>query len=59
MLNLKIADIVKDNEIMKAARGYASAVLKDDPQLQKPENAPIRQTYAALMKFKNIWNYIS
>ena len=59
MLNLKIADIVKDNEIMKAARGYASAVLKEDPQLQKPENLPIRQTYAALMKFKNIWNYIS
>ncbi|RXG13379.1 ATP-dependent DNA helicase RecG [Leeuwenhoekiella aestuarii] len=59
VLNLKIADIVKDNEIMKIARNYASALLKEDPQLAKPDNLPIRKTYAAVMKFKNIWNYIS
>ena len=59
VLNLKIADIVKDNEIMKIARNYASALLKDDPQLAKPENLPVRKTYAQVMKFKNIWNYIS
>jgi len=59
VLNLKIADIVKDNELMKIARNYASALLKDDPQLAKPENLPVRKTYAQVMKFKNIWNYIS
>jgi len=59
VLNLKIADIVKDNEVMKIARNYASALLKEDPQLAQPENLPIRNTYAQVMKFKNIWNYIS
>ncbi|MEH6658066.1 ATP-dependent DNA helicase RecG [Leeuwenhoekiella marinoflava] len=59
VLNLKIADIVKDNEIMKISRNYASALLKNDPQLAKPDNLPIRKTYAEVMKFKNIWNYIS
>ena len=59
VLNLKIADIVKDNEVMKIARNYASALLKEDPQLAQPENLPIRKTYAQIMKFKNIWNYIS
>ena len=59
VLNLKIADIVKDNEVMKIARNYASALLKEDPQLAQPENLPVRKTYAQVMKFKNIWNYIS
>lgn len=59
MLNLKIADIVKDNTILKSARYYAMLVLKDDPTLEKPENLVIRHFYAQLAKFKNIWNYIS
>ena len=59
VLNLKIADIIKDNEIMKISRNYASDLLNEDPQLLEPENQPIRQMYAQLMKFKNIWNYIS
>ena len=59
VLNLKIADVVADNDILKIARGYASAVLKDDPSLQKPVNSAINQTYAQVMKYKNIWNYIS
>ncbi|MEZ7496392.1 ATP-dependent DNA helicase RecG [Leeuwenhoekiella aequorea] len=59
VLNLKIADIIKDNEIMKISRNYASALLHEDPQLLKEENLPIRQMYAQLMKYKNIWNYIS
>ncbi|MEZ4859567.1 MAG: ATP-dependent DNA helicase RecG [Flavobacteriaceae bacterium] len=59
VLNLRIADIVKDSEILKIARSYAMQVLKDDPTLQKPYNAPILNTYTQLVKFKNIWNYIS
>ncbi len=59
MLNLKIADIVKDNAILKSARYYAMQLLKDDPSLEKPENLVIRHFYAQLAKFKNIWNYIS
>ncbi len=59
VLNLRIADIIKDTEILKIARSYAIQVLKDDPSLQKPYNAPIVNTYTQLVKFKNIWNYIS
>ncbi|WP_047414765.1 ATP-dependent DNA helicase RecG [Cellulophaga sp. Hel_I_12] len=59
MLNLKIADIVKDNDILKTARFYALQVLKDDPSLRKEENSAIRTTYAQLVKHKNIWKYIS
>jgi ATP-dependent DNA helicase RecG len=59
ILNLKIADIVKDNEILKTARYYALKLLKADPSLEKPENLIIRHSYAQLVKYKNIWNYIS
>ncbi|NHF60086.1 ATP-dependent DNA helicase RecG [Flavobacteriaceae bacterium TP-CH-4] len=59
ILNLKIADLVKDNDILKTARYYALKILKDDPALEHPENQTIRHTYARLMKHKTIWNYIS
>ncbi len=59
ILNLKIADIVKDNQILKTARYYALQLLKDDPSLEKPTNLVIRHSYAQLVKYKNIWNYIS
>jgi ATP-dependent DNA helicase RecG len=59
VLNLKIADIVADNAILKIARSYARAVITADLSLEKPENSAIRQTYAQVMKYKNIWNYIS
>ncbi len=59
ILNLKIADIVKDNDILKTARYYALQLLKDDSSLEKPDNLVIRHSYAQLVKYKNIWNYIS
>ncbi len=59
ILNLKIADIVKDNDILKTARFYALKILKQDPGLQQEEHRAIRYTYAQLVKHKNIWNYIS
>jgi len=59
ILNLKIADIVKDNDILKTARYHAIELLKNDPSLEKPENLVIRHSFAQLVKHKNIWNYIS
>ncbi|NJB70065.1 ATP-dependent DNA helicase RecG [Saonia flava] len=58
-LNLKIADIVKDNDILKTARFYALKVLKEDPTLTHDGHKVIRYTYAQLIKHKNIWTYIS
>ena len=59
LLNLKIADIIKDNPILKSARYHAIQVLKNDPKLEKGENFPIRRAYAELVKDKAIWGYIS
>ncbi len=59
VLNLQIADIVRDRDILLLARNYALKILKDDAPMQKPENAVLRTTYIELTKKKNIWNYIS
>ncbi len=59
ILNLKIADIVKDSHILKTARDYAKKLLTEDPELKLEKNKMIRYTYAQLGKHKNIWNYIS
>ncbi|GEL11333.1 ATP-dependent DNA helicase RecG [Flavobacterium glycines] len=59
VLNLQIADIVKDREILSLARAHALKILSDDAPLQKPEHAVLRAVYIELTKKKNIWNYIS
>lgn len=59
ILNLQIADIVRDRDILMLARNYAMTILKKDPALKLPEHLNTRETYIQLTKKKNIWNYIS
>ncbi|MDX1774481.1 ATP-dependent DNA helicase RecG [Oceanihabitans sediminis] len=59
ILTLKIADIVKDNEILQHARYHAKQILSKDPSLSAVENKSILNTYRQMSKYKNIWNYIS
>jgi ATP-dependent DNA helicase RecG len=59
VLNLKIADVVKDKDILQTARYYAKKILNADPSLSASENKMILNTYKQLSKYKNIWNYIS
>ncbi|MGV6827897.1 MAG: ATP-dependent DNA helicase RecG [Flavobacteriales bacterium] len=59
VLNLRIADIMKDQDILKVARSYALQILKKDPSLLLEENKTIKNTYLQLTKFKNIWSFIS
>ncbi|MEE9364335.1 MAG: ATP-dependent DNA helicase RecG [Cellulophaga sp.] len=59
VLDLKIADIIRDSDILKSARFHVHALLKEDPQLLKEQNQIIKLFYAQLVKHKNIWNYIS
>jgi len=59
VLNLKIADLVKDSDILQTARYYAKKILNNDPFLSAIENKVILCTYKQLSKYKNIWNYIS
>ncbi|NDV43012.1 ATP-dependent DNA helicase RecG [Flagellimonas sediminis] len=59
LLALKIADIVKDNQILQTARYHAIQLLKNDPRLEKEENAPVLRAFTKMMANKTIWNYIS
>ena len=59
VLNLQIADLVRDRDILALARNYAKVLLKDDPAMQKPEHDALRAVYLEMTKKKNIWNYIS
>jgi ATP-dependent DNA helicase RecG len=59
VLNLRIADIVKDSAILQKARSIAIDVLKNDPNLSKSGNRNIYNTYIQITKNKNIWANIS
>lgn len=59
VLNLQIADLVKDKEILLVARNEALKLLKRDASMSLPEHQTLRQIFIELTKKKNIWNYIS
>ena len=59
ILNLKIADLVRDRDLLELARYHAMKILKADAPLEKPENAMLRKVFIELAKKQNIWNYIS
>jgi ATP-dependent DNA helicase RecG len=59
VLNLKIADIVKDTSILVAARNAAIDLLTDDENLSKSENAITLETYTKLQKTSGLWANIS
>ena len=59
ILNLRIADVVKDGDILQHARHYAKQILTKDPRLTLEDNKEILETYRQMSKYKNIWNYIS
>jgi len=59
VLNLQIADIVRDRDILILARMQAVKLLKEDAPLAKEEHATLRAVFIELSKKKNIWNYIS
>ncbi len=59
VLNLKIADVVKDTAILQKARQTAIAVLEDDASFSKPENANLLKVYTQLQKSNGLWSSIS
>ncbi|WP_302850193.1 DUF559 domain-containing protein [Polaribacter sp. Q13] len=59
VLNLKIADVVKDSKILVAARNTAIAVLQEDSNLSQPANINIKKAYVELSKNSKIWSEIS
>ena len=59
VLQLKIADIIKDNQWLKTARNDAQLLLREDPQLEAQKNIPLRQTLAKIKAYQNKWKYNS
>ena len=59
VLDLKIADIVRDSNILHAARNTAIQLLTEDPGLNKPENLFIKEAYLQISKTSTIWSNIS
>jgi len=59
VLNLQIADLVKDKDILLLARQKALELLKRDPSMELIEHQTLRTVFIELTKKKNIWNYIS
>ncbi|MDI5950918.1 ATP-dependent DNA helicase RecG [Flavobacterium yafengii] len=59
VLNLQIADLVRDRDTLALARNYALKLLKEDAGMQKLEHAALRAVFIEMTKKKNIWNYIS
>ena len=59
ILNLKIADIVKDNQLLKVARSMAIDLLKSDPNLIQADNRFIKKAYNEHIKNTTIWENIS
>ena len=59
VLNLKIADIIKDGNILTLARQKAIEILKEDPNLFDSKNRFIKVAYADRVKNASLWSNIS
>lgn len=59
VLDLLIADLGQDGELLKVARDKAMAVLESDPELTKPENSVIRVQIESKKNSVVNWSKIS
>lgn len=59
LLNLKIADLAKDGQIVQLARNEAIEILKEDANLQLPKNTRLINALAELKRTKVNWSRIS
>ena len=59
LLNFKIADIIKDQDILELARQDAKSLITNDPQLRHTDNQEIKNEYIKLNKDSILWKHIS
>ncbi|WP_027376285.1 ATP-dependent DNA helicase RecG [Kaistella palustris] len=59
VVDFKKLSLLTDGKIIKAAKTAADILLKDDPHLQKPENAGLKNYYVKQYHGKNKWGQIS
>ena len=59
ILDLRIADLVKDEKILKYARNVASDIIQDDPSLVKVKNAILARHLSQMDRNHQNWGLIS
>ena len=59
ILELKVADLSKDEQIVKSAREHARHLLEKDPNLQQPEHRIVANRMKELFKDRLFWSQIS
>jgi ATP-dependent DNA helicase RecG len=59
IVDLKIANLLRDEKILKYARNLAQEILDKDPTLVTQENRILKQTLLALDKYQVDWGSIS
>jgi ATP-dependent DNA helicase RecG len=59
LIEFKIADLVKDQEILIHARKIAASIVEKDPELALPENKKLLKELKLLLNQKRDWSQIS
>lgn len=59
ILDLKIADITRDGQVMTLARDAAVELFEKDPEIKLPEHGKIRNELMVLLKNRPNWSRIS
>jgi ATP-dependent DNA helicase RecG len=59
VLDLKVADLVKDRALLEDARDVARRILKQDPDLNRPTHALLRTGVERLRAARPDWSRIS
>jgi ATP-dependent DNA helicase RecG len=57
--DLKMADLIRDREILTAARYIANRILTDDPDLDQPQHAVLNSTLKRAVAGRADWSRIS
>ncbi|MFL5753398.1 MAG: ATP-dependent DNA helicase RecG [Bacteroidia bacterium] len=59
VMNLRLADLAKDQQILQYARNSAQQILNEDPDLSKPENKILVEQLANQGKHKVNWSKVA
>jgi ATP-dependent DNA helicase RecG len=57
-LNLRLADLIKDKQILNAAKDFAENLVEKDPEINLPENLNLKHFLLSLQG-KTPWSKIS
>jgi len=59
ILDLKIADIVQDEKLLKYTRNLAQTIIEKDPGLEHPNHLSLQQHLKQTGKYRKDWGLIS